>query len=248
MIAWKHAFASAVAVVALMGAASAQADGPDLVTAPVDQVFSPFGFDDNDNAEVVLHGTFPNTCYKTGPVEGRVDTAAGVIFVRAQAYRYRGGCAQVLVPFTQSVKLGTVPAGTYRVVVEDRPGSTTTPLTVAQARTPGADDYLYAPVAQVALDKRDDGTYAVRLEGEWPFMFIGCMVMREVRAYLSPGNALVVMPIAELVDDGEQCAPQAETHRFVFTQAVGELAASEYLVHVRVLDGNSLNRFVDLSR
>jgi hypothetical protein len=248
MIAWKQTLASVSTLMALATTASAQADGPELVTAPVDKVFSPFGFDDNDNVEIVVHGTFPNTCYKTGPVEGRVDAEAGVITVHAQAYRYNGVCAEVQVPFTQSVKLGTVAVGTYRIVVDERPDATTTDLVIARARTPDADDYLYAPVAQVSLDKNQDGTYAVRLEGEYPYMFIGCMVMREVRAYMSPGNTLVVMPIAELVDDGPQCASQAETHRFTVTQPVGALAAGEYLVHVRALDGNALDRFVDLTR
>ncbi len=49
-------------------AASAAAHGaprsvPKLVVAPVDNVFVPAGFDDNDNVEVVLQGYFANSCY-----------------------------------------------------------------------------------------------------------------------------------------------------------------------------------------
>jgi hypothetical protein len=217
---------------------------PILVTAPVDKVFVPSGFDDNDDVEVIVHGSFPNTCYKTGPVTGKVDASTGVVTVDVKAYLYQGErCAQMLVPFTQSVRLGAVPAGQYRIKVADRPAAATVPLVVATAQTSSPDDYLYAPVALVAVDEAGPGEIAVRIEGDYPYMLQGCMVLREVRTYMSPGQTLVVMPIAEIVVDDVQCAAQAANRRFAVSKTIGALPPDDYLVHVRVLDGNSLNRY-----
>lgn len=248
MHAWKQRMWVLTVLGAIIGSGHAMADQPSQVTAPVAKVFVPQGFDDNDNVEVVVHGHFPSTCYKTGPASASLDEATGVITLDVKAYQYRGAmCAQVLVPFTQSIKVGTLASGTYRVEVLDRPTATIPALVVGQATTSGADDHFYAPVAQVSLEADASGQYVLNAEGEYPFFFVGCMVIRELRTYLSPGNTLVVLPISELVD-GPECAPQAMSKKFSVSTPVGALAADEYLIHVRVLNGESVNRFVDFTR
>lgn len=240
-------FGSAV-FLSLVGAGSALADAPVLVPSPVEKAFVPHGFDDNDDIELVVHGHYPDTCYKTGPATATVDQDTHTISIEAQSYFYRGDlCATVMVPFIQSVKVGMLPIGTYTVVVKDRPDVVAPDLIVGRARSTNPDDNLYAPVASAWLDKGADGAYSVRLEGEYPFMFIGCMLIREVRTYMSPGNTLVVLPIAELTD-GPECDDHARSMRFQVTQAVGTLREGDYLIHVRALDGNSVNRFTQISR
>lgn len=225
------------------GLANAQAT---VVTAPVDQVFVPFGFDDNDDVEIVLHGHFPSTCFKVGPVEAAVDAERGLISIKSWAYEYQSdACAQARVSFTQTVKVGHVAPGNYTIKVVDRPDAATVPLDVTESRTPNPDDYLYAPVAAASLDKGADGAYVLTISGDYPYMYIGCMVLRDVRTYMSPGNTLVVLPIAELTD-GPDCAPQGVTKKFAATKVIGTLAEGDYLVHVRVLEGNSVNRFVEV--
>src|SRR4051812_23862670 len=81
--------------------ALASGSAPRLVRAPVEKVYAPFGFDDNDNSEVVIHGHFPNTCYKTGPATALVDSNAKTITIDAQSYLYGGVCAQMVVPYIQ---------------------------------------------------------------------------------------------------------------------------------------------------
>lgn len=242
-------YISALVIAACLIARNANAaEQPALVKAPVEKVFVPLGFDDNDDVEVIAHGHFPNTCYKIGPTRSQVDVDTGVVTVEVQAYLYPGvGCAQMLVPFTQSIKLGTVKIGSYRIEVIDTPRAVAPPLVVAPARTSNPDDFLYSPVATIGLEETTPGQYQVRLEGEYPHMFIGCMVMREVRWHLSPGNTLVILPIAELVD-GPECEDPSYSYDFSITQPIGSLAPETYLLHTRVLDGSSLNRLIDLSR
>jgi len=221
------------------------AEPPTLVPSPVEKVFVALGFDDNDDIELMIHGHFPNTCYKVGPISATLNTGTGAVEISAQSYRYHGGCAQLIVNFTQSVKVGLLRQGSYYINVNGQDGLQTAPLVVAQAATASPDDYLYAPVAEASLDEAEDGSYAVTIKGEYPYMLVGCMVLREVRTYVSPGNTIVVLPIAELVE-GEACDAQAATHKFAVSKAMGALPQGEYLIHVRVLEGNSLNRFVEL--
>lgn len=225
--------------------AMAASEPPALVPSPVEKVFVAQGFDDNDDVELVVHGHFPNTCYKVGPISAEFNAATGLVEISAQSYFYQGGCAQVIVNFTQTVKVGLLPQGTYDLKVNGAGGLATAPLVITQALTSTPDDHLYAPVREASVNLQDDGTYAVSIKGEYPFMFVGCMVLTEVRTYMSPGNTLVVLPIAELIDDA-RCEAQQFSHSFAATKSVGVLAPGEYMLHVRVVEGVSLNRFFEI--
>ncbi len=240
------ALSVAAVLSALSGVAATPAKQPEIVDSPVEKIFVPHGFDDNDVAEVILQGHFPNTCFKTGTAEAAVDPITGSVTITAKAYRYRGtGCAQVLVPFTQSVKLGLLAGGRFKVQVAGHPELASAPLVVATSHAATPDDFLYAPVSQVTVEAPADGQAVVRVQGEYPYMFIGCMAIREVRTYMSPGNTLVVMPIAEILADGPACEAQRDIKEFDVAAPVATPLGEGYMIHVRVLNGNALNRFVE---
>lgn len=226
-------------------AASAQAQTqPRLVPSPVEKVFVPQGFDDNDNAEVVLHGHFPNSCYKTGPVKASLGADGKTIVVEAMSYYYGGvGCAQVLVPFQQVASLGLMAEGTFAIQIKGQPEVPARALEVAHARTQSPDDYLYAPVDAASLEL-DGGETMLEIAGTYPYMFIGCMVINEIRTSVTPDKVVVVQPITEIRDDAD-CADVPQS--FKLTKDLGALDAAEYLIHVRTLNGNALNRLVDLT-
>src|SRR4051812_6946852 len=92
----------------------AQNAKPVEVAAPVDKIFIPSGFDDNDNVEVVLHGNFPDGCYSVGEATAKVDQANRVITVHATSLiKPEEYCVQSLTPFIQSVPLGNLAEGTW---------------------------------------------------------------------------------------------------------------------------------------
>jgi hypothetical protein len=236
----------ALSSLALLAAGTAAAL-PRVITSPVERVFVPLGFDDNDAVEVVLHGHFPSSCYKTGDVSATVDEATRTVTIEATSYLYDGArCASMMVPFTQTAQLGLVKVGTYTVVVDDQPLATAPSLVVAAATTDAPDDYLYAPVSEVGLASGPAGVRTLRLAGEYPLMLVGCMSLSAVRTWLSPGGTLVALPIAELLDDAA-CAAGGVGRSFdVTTEIPDALPDGEYLIHVRSLSGSSLNRVVDL--
>ena len=88
-----------------------------LVPAPIEKVFVPLGFDDNDKVEVIVHGEFPSSCYKMGPAGATVDAVGKKIVINAQAYYYPGAvCISMMVPFIKSVELpGLMAPGVYEV-------------------------------------------------------------------------------------------------------------------------------------
>lgn len=221
---------------------------PILVKAPVEKIFVPLGFDTNDNVEVFYHGHFPNSCYKVGPAKATVDDGAKTISVQASAYYYPGSfCAQMLVPFDGSIKMGIMPEGEYSVVVDGDSQVTEAALNIKIANTGSPDDFLYAPVDAISISK-DPVTEAdntIKVEGEYPYMFIGCMLIKELKTTLTPGNVLVVQPIAELTD-GPACLPQADNKRFSISKPLGFTPKKEeYLLHARSTSGTSINRVID---
>lgn len=238
-----------IIVSGLFTASLALAEGPVLVRAPVEKVFTPLGFDDNDDSEVVLHGHFANSCYKVGPATATTDVNTRTITIDAQAWRYPGAvCAQVIVPFTQAIKLGPVPAGEYQIKVLERPEASTLPLNITPSRTRNPDDYLYAPVENITIEKTAMGQRKVVLEGSYPYTFIGCMKIVEVRERVTPGQVIVVQPIAQMFEDDADCTDQAVSKKFRVEQVLIDAnEAAEYLAHVRVLEGQSINRVFDLS-
>jgi len=231
-------------------AVEARADSPSVSRepAPVEHVFVPQGFDDNDNAEVIVQGRFPNACMKTGPVEKTVDVQTQTIRLRPQVFVYRGEpCAQVIVPFIQRVTFGTLKEGTWKVEIEGMPSVAPLPLVVKRALSAAPDEFLYAPVEEVVLLPGNLGTrQKLVVSGNWPIIPArGCFVMKQIRTTLGADNTLVVQPIAELLP-AEQCSPTSQRKRaFQASVFLDKSLQLDSLIHVRVLNGESLNKFYE---
>src|SRR3989344_5288970 len=89
---------------------------PLQVEIPVDYIFAPKGFDDNDSSEIVVSGMLQNLCYKAPRATATVE--GNLIKVRVTALHVRSGggfCAQMWVPFTEVVSLGVMRTGSYTV-------------------------------------------------------------------------------------------------------------------------------------
>lgn len=228
---------------------AALAEGPILVDAPVDRIFVPLGFDDNDKVEVVISGKFSNSCYKTGPAEAFVNPLSNKIEVRAEAYYYPNAvCTQMITPFIKSVELkGQLTAGNYDVSIKERPSSPTAKLVVARSTRPEADDYLYAGVHSAFLNQNvTGGGQEIVLKGQHPFLLVGCAKFDEVRTSFSPSGVLIVQPITKIVE-GEECDGSTAHIRFEHRVRLAEpLESGEFLLHVRTLNGGSVNQLLNI--
>lgn len=221
--------------------------GPVEISASVSKIYIPQGFDDNDNVEVVLRGSFSDTCHQVGKATAEVDLAKKRISLKATALKYPGeSCTQSVTPFIETVRLGVLPEGEYQVTYGEKDGVLQSSLKVERRKTESPDDYLYATVEDAYVDiNAATGKQALKLRGQFPFFFFGCMVMKEVRTSLDSNNVLVVLPIAELVGD-DVCESQPADRSFEYTSGLSAPIRGEGLLHVRTLNGNSVNSLVNI--
>lgn len=218
-----------------------------LVPAPIDKVYVPNGFDDNDKVEVVVHGKFVSSCYKMGPATATVNVAAKKIVISAEAYFYSGAaCQQMTVPFIKTVELrGPIPAGSYQVEVAKRAVVKPVRLTVTRATRQEADDFLYAAVQSVEVEETHGGD-AIVLRGQHPSLFQGCIKFVEIKTYMSPTNVLVVQPITKIENNSAACTGNTNS-RFEYRAPLTNLKRGQYVVHVRALDGNAINQLLEIN-
>lgn len=235
--------ASAAAALAITLAASPASALPQEINAPVTKIFVPQGFDDNDNVEVIAQGYFPDTCYRVGHGKAEIDHEQRAVRLEVSAYRYPGQmCIQALTPFIVPIKVGLLQQGDYKVKVGGTEAQAV--FSVDKAGTESPDQYMYAPIGQAEIvSDSSDGSQTLIVKGTYPHMFIGCAVMDEIRTYSSPSDVLVVLPILRVLD--EKACPADYKNDFVVRKKLNEPFSGPGLLHVRVLNGNSLNRFIE---
>jgi len=220
------------------GASAMRDDGiPSVVEvpAPIKGVFVPKGFDSNDNAQVVVTGAYPNSCYKVGPTNLRVDKKNNVVEIDVNAYYAAGSyCLMLYIPFTQTVNVGVLPPGDYKLVVNSKVGEV---LPVALATSENPDDFVYATVESLARRSRE----VFQLQG---FLPNSCADISEIRVLEEQGNVLTVLPI---VSFAEGCKPSGDDRDLGFSEdfSVPAHLKGQKLIHVRSLNGASVNNVFD---
>lgn len=205
-----------------------------------ENLFVPRGFDDNDDIVVTVAGNFPNTCYQLAHAELKTDGTSNRIQVQQMAYVVPGPCSRVLVPFSNTVHLGRLPAGNYVVLTKD--AGLRSALPVSRAPVPTQDDYLYAPITAATFIPSLSGG-SVYLEGR---RTNSCMRLRDI-AITYTGATIQVMPIIALdkrQPDGSPCRNIDEPLRL--TKKLARLSRGRYLLHVRSLNGRSVDVVINV--
>lgn len=209
---------------------------PSKVRVRVSKVYSPEGFDDNDNVQVVGAGLFSDTCYRYADTTVTVNEANKSIRLNPVAYKYNGVCLQVLLPFEAPVTIGVLKPGLYTIYQADQ----SKPLGVLNIRpsvTGNPDDFSYAPVSQAFFQSKN-GFNSISISGTFP---LSCMKLKEIRISVQ-SDSLVVLPITDMASG------PCTQGRFDFESAtaVGPVKPGRYLLHVRSMNGKSINNLVDV--
>lgn len=230
-----------LALSALTTASAPANTAPVLAPIPVTHVYSPLGFDSNDNVEVILKGYLPNLCYRTP--SARVQVSGQSIQIQAQAQAYHPSehvvCAQIAVPFLEPAQVGVLDRGLYSIVVNHtESNSRTASMRIVGATSSVIDDNVYANVTSV---ERVPGTRSVFLKGVNP---VNCYEIQGVKSISNGTDTYAVLPIMKKV--AEQCDAQPTPFTFKWDVPT-DLSATEKnpLLHVRVMDGKSLNVIFD---
>lgn len=193
-------------------------------------VYSPKGFDSNDNVEVVVEGLLPSLCYsaqKTHVVvkKGRVD-----IKVHAD-YRHRKGtgCAQMQIPFIETVSLGIMDKGSYEIFVN---GKSLSEVKINENNSDAIDDAVYANVDDI--DKHESAGYVI-LKGYNPS---DCFVLDEVVVISNKRDTYSLAP--KMKQKSDFC-PMKMVPFEINVEIPTELKRDKILLHVRSMDGKSVN-------
>ncbi len=239
----RFSLTSAFCIGSFVFSSFANADGellqPTEVTVALSTAYIPAGFDSNDRAQIVVEGFFPNTCYRVGPYEKNFDAKTHQLVITQKAYKYRGMCLNMIVPYNQTIQLGILDKNTYSI----RDGGNNEEmgeLPVSKASNDGPDDYLYASVTDAYVGTIENNRRGIILQGELPG---NCWQIKEKRVTLDNKNVLVVMPILEKTTE-QKC--NDERIPFSVTAEIPKVPPGRYLLHVRTLNGQAINKLVDL--
>lgn len=234
---------SILGVFGILGQAMAQ---PYHVTAAPTSVFTPKGFDSNDNAQLVVSGVLTSLCQKLGPTTFKVDRAEKKIIVEQQIFMTNKVCAamEMYIPYTSVVNLGRLEPGAYEVSALDYKKHAT-PMAVlpikranSNPNTSGTDDVLYAQVTSIDLKMKTDSGYPqLTLKG---YLTSSCVSFAKIDLHRREGNVIEVLPTLAVSRGGclESIRP------FSKTISLGNIPATDTLIHVRSMGGQSLNRVI----
>lgn len=222
---------------------AAIAQRPTVIDAPVDHVFVPAGFDNNDNVEVVVTGYFPNPCYNRNDVTVKVVDDLIKISVTASVKEDKGSlCAAMIVPFKEDISVGNLQGGDYKIVVnEGTPFELKDSIKIVEAASQNQDDHIYAMVDYVDLGFTGGSLGDTRLIGWKPS---DCLELDRVEYRSNGKDTVIVMPIMKKVRDfcPMKLTPLEVPVRF----NPSEYSHSKVLLMSRTIDGRSVNALVNL--
>ncbi|MCB0379418.1 MAG: hypothetical protein KDD33_13070 [Bdellovibrionales bacterium] len=219
---------------------------PKIISYAPSAVYAPTGFDSNDNTEIVFEGIFPNACYRVGLTYFNVDEVNKKVFVTDTAHFFENTmCAEMIVPYTKDIKMGVLEPGNYTVYFKNSRGmfneEASLPVKVAQNPTP--DDNMYAPVENSQYFPPKNGNPAMlNLIGAFTNT---CMQIDRVDVVQkNDSNVIEILPYAKI--EGDNCTEANPGIPFEYQVPMENLTAGRYLLHIRSLNGRSVNEIADI--
>ena len=222
------------AAVLFFVSALAFGQAPEKRLVPVENVFIPAGFDSNDPVEVVITGFLPNLCHKSPKAE--VEVSSALVKINVESFYYpdsKDECAEMAVPFVEVVSLGILRPGGYQVKVKGAGiGFQNGELDIEAATSATIDDFNYAYVDYI---EKEPGENTVLLKGYNPS---NCFILDEIEYFSNSTNTYSILPKMKRIS--QFCPKKMTPFSYEFT-VPNELEASQILLHVRTLNGKSVN-------
>ncbi len=217
-----------------LGALAAQASVPIEVKVPIEDVFSPKGFDSNDNSQVIISGYLPNLCHRAP--KSIVNIEDKKINIDVVSLRYDASnpyCPEMIVPFVEAIDLGVLDKGMYDVVVNGKSVyEKKSQLQVAHAQSDAVDEHVYAAVEYI---ERNEGSRRIVLKGYNPS---DCFVLDEIEVLDNEKNVYSILPKMKQISD--HCPMKMMPFDYE-VNVPDRLEADRVLLHVRSIEGRSVN-------
>ncbi len=206
---------------------------------PVDHIYVPSGFDDNDSSEIVIAGHLPDTCYKAPKSQYIVQ--GNRILVTVSAIHVSGiVCSDLVVPFIETVRLGALKSQRYQIIVNNgMPQPLTSNIAVKKATWPSIDNFDYMYVVNV---RHLPGDKFINLDG---YTVSDCFTLDRIEFQNNGVDTYAVLPIMKKIS--EFC-PMKMTPVSFEVALPNTISRKEILLHVRSMQGNSVNSIYYQSR
>jgi hypothetical protein len=215
---------------------------PKVIISPVEHLFVPKGFDNNDNIEVVVTGKFPNPCYIRNKVE--VEVMGEKVFIRVTALKKDDGkaelCEKMSVPFKEAVTLGNFQGGNYEVIVnENTRFEQKDNLEVAVSTSRSVDEHLYPIVDYIDLGFTGGMSGSVMLVARTPS---DCVAFDKVEIISNGKDSLSILPIMKKVSS--QCNENKRQITIPVKFDASKIRNKDILLFVRSIEGKSVNSII----
>lgn len=200
-------------------------------TIPLQKIFTPTGFDNNDNVEVVVYGHLPNLCYHTPTASAEINGNSVTVTAKAN-YVEQTYCPEVTVPFSLTVTLGQLEADRYDVSLRDVDQTQATELVVTEAPAESTDNFYYANVEKVYVSKNNK-TVRLAVRG-----LSSCLKYDRIGTMDNGVDVISLLPILEY--NLELCEPE-DKEQILTWDVPEEWQSKTALLHVRSMNGLSRN-------
>lgn len=201
-------------------------------------VYTPMNFDDNDTVQFVIEGKFPNACYSIGNTWSRSYPDHKTVLFGYDVIYEPGPCLQVESFFAKTVEVGTLPEGEYKIATFRNINRPLGKLRVQKARSRTKDNSPYAPVTSAIVESDDSGLRRfLTLTGYFPNT---CLQIDPdaTQVVATARNVLEVLPFVRMV--GDVCSSTIQPYTYTL-QIPESVPPGKYLIHIRTMNGNSLN-------
>lgn len=234
-----------LALLSVCAVGLAQDIQPSQVSVKLTKAYVPAGFDSNDLPQLMVTGDFSDLCFQVGAQDVVVDQTRQRITIIQKAYHYKGNfCWPLRTQFENLISLPLLAAGDYEVW--DGEGATLLgriQITRATNSGPGTgtDDFPYAPVSDVKLVPRQAFVHGVLVSGVFPN---SCLSLLDVKVDVQ-AEVIVVQPILQYTPPLQGSCING-SFPFQKEQPLAQvLGQHPYLIHVRAMNGQALNRLVE---
>ncbi len=207
---------------------------PQRSLVPVSHIYSPEGFDSNDNVEIIIEGFLPNLCYRSPSHSVEVKDNLINIKVEALNHQQEGvACAEMIVPFLEKVELGVIDKGDYKILVNGKsPWEQKGSIKVSESISDAIDESVYANVNYI---EKDDRSRVVKLKGYNPS---DCFVLDRIDIVNNKKDVHSILPQMKQISDF--CPMKMVPFEYEL-EVPENLKSDKVLLHVRVMDGKSVN-------
>lgn len=215
---------------------------PDVVEAPIDHVFVPQGFDNNDFVEIVVTGAFPNPCYVRNKYDVKVKEDLIKIDVTSlsmddPAYTK---CEPLKIPFSEVVNLGSLQGGKYKIIVnEGGKYEQKDSIEIGSASSESVDENIYAMVDYVETGITGGLSGDAMLIAHSPSP---CLIMDKVEYQTNSHDTLSVMPIMKRISS--ECPEKKERIEIPIKFEPGKFKFEKILIFVRTIEGRSVHTII----